>query len=350
MVVETFGLEHLLLLKRLERRGTLFGVHRMLTRPSSACWRALAACLPVYEPGVRTYVWRENARDGTDAGVIQLSEDRERPEAEVIFITPSLTEHPEVEQLWVRLLSRVCQEAGERGVQRLYAEVPWTGREREVFRQIGFTVYTREDVFRLDRIAPVKAHSLPSHLRRQCSGDKARLLQLYDRITPSRVKWAEGQSSGPSWPMMSHHVTFSGEERYVLVDETDGSLSGALHLIPGATGHWLEVMFDVNSCVQVDGLLDFALERISGWPTRPVYMGVREYQAGILPALHERGFVPHERQARMVKHTTVLIKDSLMKTLPSLEKQVGPSTRTITLLHRETVAEKATVNARSFRE
>jgi len=53
------------------------------------------------------------------SGVVQLCECSGRPEGEIIYMAPSLSAHPEARHIWSQLLSQVCKQAGEQGLQRI---------------------------------------------------------------------------------------------------------------------------------------------------------------------------------------------------------------------------------------
>jgi hypothetical protein len=337
-LVESFGLGHFWLLKKLESRGTPLGLQRTLIQPVSPFWQAVSSCVGVHEPNTLTYVIRETTKSGVMAGVAQIWERRGRPEAEIIYIAPALSTNPDIQSLWGRLLSQVCVEAGERGVQRLFADISRDGGEAEVFRQVGFTAYAREEILRLDEIPPVPRRDPPVDLRRLRSEDAGQLLDLYASVTPRLVQQAEGQ--GPAqWHINSNHSTFWGEEAYILEDQQSSKIVGYLQVKPGTVGHWLEMTLAPIAWDDGERLLEFGLSRIADWPARPVYTAVREYQGGLLPILYAKGFDSCARQVSMVKHTTVLVKDPFPKLLPVIEKRVGPSTPTVTLLNGDSACE-----------
>lgn len=333
-MVEPFGLEHVWLLRKLGNRGTSLGAQRMFVRPVSPFWRAVSSTIFVPEPLTHTWLVREKTKGGLLAGLLQMMERPGRPEADIVYISPALSDRPEVQNLWNKLITYACIQAAERGVQRLLVDLPSGGDEVQVFRQVGFTIYAREEILRLDAAPPCRRTPFPVGLRRPRGGDEMRLRELYLEVTPRLVQMAEGQSPF-SWHVASNHVHMWGEEMYLL-ESDDGRLDAFLQIRPGTAGHWLDLTLTPRARSKVDTLLDFGLDRISSWTSKPVYTAVREYQGGVLPALHEKGFQPFGRQAAMVKHTTVLIKEPFPKLLTAIDKRVDPSTPTVTLLNSET--------------
>ena len=340
-MIEPFGFSRLWLLRKLGSKGTPLGLQRALTRPASPFWRELSSYLPVYESNIRTYVVQKDNNGSRMAGVAQICEHPARPEAEIVYLAPALSTHPDVRDLWTRLLGEVCKRAGEQGLLRVFAAVLWGSDEMDVFRQASFVDYAREDILRLDGFGPVRRTFPLSGVRRLQYGDESRLADLYEQVTPRHVQWAEGQSLPRSWAEASNQRGFRGEEAYVLENETNGTIAALLHISPGKTGHWLEIARGPDGDSNLDDLLDFALERIANWPTRPVYTAVRAYMGGILPALYARGFEPCAQQAAMMKNTAVWLKDPFQPIIPVVKKQVGPSTPTVTLLNGEVISESS---------
>src|SRR4029453_19213921 len=82
---------------------------------------------------------------------------------------------------------------GEIGVQRIYTQVPAGNGAEEVFRQAGFSLFTREDIYYLsaESIAGRKASNLQGSLRRMRKRDSWNVLRLYSAITPRNVQHAE---------------------------------------------------------------------------------------------------------------------------------------------------------------
>ena len=328
--------------------GTPFGLQRVLTRPISPFWRTLSSYISVYEPNIHTYVLQSNTGEGRMTGVAQLCECSGRPEGEIIYMAPSLSAHPEARHIWSQLLSQVCKQAGEQGLQRLFASVLWDGEEIEVLSQEGFVTYAHEEILRLDEISSMRWKLPLKGLRRLRYGDTCRLLKLYVTVTPRRVQWAEGQNPPLSWLIVSKRGILRGEEAYVFESKEEETVSGLLHVIPGKTGHWLEIVWVPDGGADVDDLINFGLERISNWTPRPVYTAVREYQGGVLPSLYARGFQPRARQAAMVKNTAIWVKDDVHNMLPIVQKQGESSAPPVTLLNGEVISDGSSQPVAAF--
>ncbi len=348
-MIEPFGFSQLWLLKKLEKRGTAFGLQNVLTRPTSPFWRAVSSYVSVHEPGVHTYFAQADTETGYIWGIAQTRESSYRPEAEIIYIAPSLSSDSETRKLWGQLLSRVCKQAGEQGIQRVFAGVYWDTEEMDALQEEGFITYTREEILRLHEISSARRISSLNRVRRLEDGDENRLIELYMAVTPRRVQWAEGQNVPLSWSTITTRGALRGEEAYVFEEKEGKTISALLHILPGKAGHWLEVVVAPDSTVDVDDLLGFGLERISGWTMRPVYAAVREYQAGVLPALYAKGFESYTRQAVMVKNTAVWVKDPLQTRIPGVEKRVGSSTPTITLTNGEAISDSVAQPIKNLR-
>jgi hypothetical protein len=76
----------------------------------------------------------------------------------------------------------------------------------------------------------------------------------------------------------------------------------------------------------VSTVLSEALSVLSAYPERPIYCGVREYEAGLEGGLEDLGFRPLASELLMVKHTTVGVKVPVDKLSPAFEKGVETAT------------------------
>jgi hypothetical protein len=256
------------------------------------------------------------------AGFAQVRMRRESPEADVIYLSPSLTVTEEATTIWCRLLEHLCLEVGEQGIQRIFARPPEDGPEVEAFQQAGFSIYTREDIFRLAR--------MPSDLPRQRTvrlqqpADSWGLQGLYATVAPRLVQQAENLTArkwratpGP-WPRQIKR------EGYVLEDK--GEIIGYLRIRKGQTGHWLEMLLHPQAYDRADELVIQSLSLLAEYPPCPIYCCLRRYQGGLKVPLETKGFQLFASQCVMVKHTTVRVKEPALKLVPALEKRAEAAT------------------------
>lgn len=326
-----FDLRDFLLVSKLQNEGMLLNLEEALTQPYRPLLAALLGFLPVQGTGVLTCVYKARGEDQPLAGFAQVRMRRNGSEADILYLTPSLSATRDNITVWCRLLENLCLEAGMQGVQRIFARLPEDGPEVEAFQQVGFTIYTREDVFRLAQ----KPSALPRPenriLRRQQPADNWRLQGLYASIAPRLVQQAENlmaqdwEISPALWPGQPRR------EGYVL--ENQREIVGYLRIRQGRTGHWLEMLLHPQAYERADELVAQSLSLLPDYPSCPVYCCLRRYQGGLRAALEARGFEPFASQCVMVKHTTVRIKEPALKLVPALEKRAEAATPMMKQVH-----------------
>jgi hypothetical protein len=256
-------------------------------------------------------------------GFLQLRGRRGRPEADVVFLAPALDSDDDAVAIWYRLLAEGAQAIGERGGQRLFAQVTSGNGIEQVFGQAGFTAYAHEDIYRLKEFPAGLTKT--DVLRRQCARDGWNLLRLYTELTPRPVQIAEGMLSPEGqggkvgdWWDQSRGAGF--------ILEIDGELAGAVRIRRGDAADWLRFGLHPQAQEHSDRLLHGALASLGAAPRRPIYCGVRDYEGGIAPALEQAGFQRVQTRSLLVKHTTARAKEPLLKLVPALEKRPEPAT------------------------
>ncbi len=314
----------LLLVSKLQNQGILLSLEDALTQTYRPLLAALVGCLPLEGIGVFTCVCDEVGESRQMAGFGQMRMRKESSEADVVYLTPSLSAVEDAKTLWRRLLKKLCLEAGEQGVQRIFARLPEDGTEVEAFQQVGFSIYTREDVFRLAQIPSDLVHPERKTVRSQQPTDNWGLQGLYADVAPRLVQQAENitarewETTPPPWSRQAR------QEGYVLEDQ--GEVIGYLRIRQGQTGHWLEMLLHPQAYERADELVEQSLSLLTEYPSRPIYCCVRRYQGGLRAPLEDRGFQQFASQCVMVKYITVLIKEPALKRVPTLEKRAEAAT------------------------
>ncbi|MFQ6015810.1 MAG: hypothetical protein ACE5NP_10245 [Anaerolineae bacterium] len=321
-----FGLRDIFIVKDLQQLGLQLDLERAIIWPQSPLMAALAARLPVNEMGAPTYVLTAEEKGRKRYGFIQIRPRPERPECDVVYLAPALSQasDPSTGQMILyRLLTHLCQEVGKAGCQRLFAALPDGGEEADVFRQVGFGSYCREYIYRMTQPPAPYAPTQPFQWRQQRAEDSWGLQRLYDLSTPHLVRQAEGLARGSWEPRYTHWLGRRMDRRYVL--KQDNEVFGYLHLTPGRQGYWLRVMLHPDITDRAEELLRSSLAQALPHRPRPIYCNVREYQSGMQGALENCGFEYFFTRSIMVKHTTVRVRDFVMKPLPAMEKGVEAS-------------------------
>ncbi|MEA2575374.1 MAG: hypothetical protein QOH93_2672 [Chloroflexia bacterium] len=219
------------------------------------------------------------------------------------------------------LLGAASQAAGEYGVLRLFVKVPGDESDLPQFQRLGFTHYTNEHIwghlYFAQRGQGTTADEPPhAPLRKQNNSDAWDLLQLYSAVTPPAVQRAETLSSRnfrrnylPRPILLSSGLV---ERAYVWPDASGQKqgLGGYVRLVTGARAHWLTTMFRPDTgnrdiCPQA---FDYVLWKAARSGPKPVYCGVRDYQAELGGILEGRGFHHFSEQALLVKYLAEPIK------------------------------------------
>lgn len=322
-----FTPRHFFLINRLQQRGIDLNLEESLTQSYNPLRAALTAYFTVGELGALTYVVGSNTSEGRMEGFIQLRERRARPEADVLFIAPALADDVDP-GVWYHLLTHICQQAGGRGVERLFARLPEGGKEVHLFSQVGFSVYTREDLFCLngDKLTAIEP-SPNAAIRPHRPKDAIAVQQLYAAVAPRLVQQAENvigrrRSCPPDiWPVVG--------DRQGCVLEKNGEIVGCLTVRSGRIGHWLYVLLHPQAYDQARNLLAYGLAALRDAPPSSIYCGVREYQGGLRAILEDAGFDLLFSRALIIKHTTVRVTDPVRMLAPALDKRAEATTPTV---------------------
>jgi hypothetical protein len=274
--------------------------------------------------GQPTYVLYD-PRDGE--AFIQVRYRPHQAAADVAYLAPTLTEDRRAASAWLRLLDGACIEAASRGIQRVFANLPESGAEMDVFHQAGFTLYAAEDIYRLDR-APGdgqqgKHESLD--LRQQHAEDWPVIQKLCVAITPQRVRQAEGG-------IVLTTDRAGNYQTYLLSARSGDELLAVITICTGRLAHWLRLLVHPDARQEAIGgqfepgeaLIRWGLAMLSNQPPKPVYCSVRQYESGVRSGLGAIGFEPYATRALMVKHTVAWIKTPAQELVPALKSSVEP--------------------------
>lgn len=310
----TFSPEDSLQVYRLQRRGVSIDLQRNMMRPYNPLWEAWLAFLTQHAMGQPTYVLYDQ-HDGE--AFIQVRYRPHQAAADVTFLAPSLSEHQRVATAWTHLLDGAGIEAAGQGIQRVFANLPTSGAEVDVFHQVGFTLYAEEEVYcRPAQPAAAPAQDSPS-LRPQEARDWPALQKLCVAITPQRVRQAEGGIALASgWEKDC--------QRYVLPAEAGDDLLASLTICPGKQLHWLRVLLHPDARQLAEGVVRWGLAALAGQSPRAICCNVRQYENGVQDALQATGFESYATRSLVVKHTVAWIKLTTPEPLPALKSGVEP--------------------------
>lgn len=320
-------------LAKLAAYGVELDLERARLSPSSPLADALASRVSFGNMGAETFVLYANGRKPRALGVVQARPRKNRPEADITFIAPSLEHDPDAVTTWYRLLAEATNSFGELGVQRIYAQVPSGNGAEQVFGQAGFSVFTREDVFML-LTEKNKAHpkaQTPSTLRRMRKRDAWNVLRLYTALTPRNVQHAEAMrtTEGALGKLEDWWENLNGTS-YLFERPNTGinSLTGIVRITRGRLASWVRLHLHPDAQRFADEMVAEAIALVSKTRARPIYVGVREYEGGIRAALESAGFEWQMERSLMVKHTTVRVRAPVPWLAPVFERNKIPAVRT----------------------
>ena len=310
MAIRRFTLGDVVLLQRLGRHATQLHIEKTLLQPRSSMWDALRTALPWGSGPCMTYVLRQEENGLARAGFLQIEVRPDRTEADVVLLTPALAAPQGHPAIWQKLLSQSIQDLTDRRIARLFADLPDQPLVVNTFKQAGFQLYARETIWRL---AVLPAHwSLPSAapIRLLHPEDAWNLTRLYNRITPSHVRQAEGSLTindkeyvdSLTCPILVDDLGLPLSQ--FVLDGKDG-LDGCVQIIWGRLGTWIRLWTDTNNpnTEAIHHLLRYALsEVVEDQITHPVYISVREYQRGMESILADYSFAPFTDRARVVRN------------------------------------------------
>jgi len=322
-LIKPFDVRSVPLVNKLQDQGLLLNLEEALTQIYRPLLAALAGWLPLQEAGVSTYVCDEMEGDRRMTGFAQVRL-RKRAEANVVSLAPSLSAAGEATTIWRRLLEKLCREAGEQGIQRIFARLPEDGPEVAAFQLVGFSIYTQEDIFRLAKMPPGLPSPEKKTVRPQQPTDGWGLQGLYAAIAPRLVQQVENLTAKKWEATPGPWLRPVRRDGWVLEDK--GKVIGFVRIRQGQSGHWLEMLLHPQAYERADELVGQSLPLLAKYPPLPIYCCLRRYQGGIRVPLEAQGFQLFASQCVMIKHTTVRVKKPVLKLVPALEKRAEAAT------------------------
>jgi len=315
-VVRLFGLQDVLLLRRLQPQCVGFNLRRLLLDAPSPVSSALLGYLTHHHLGAITCV-RKDMIDGQNLwGFAQVWPRPDRPEWDLGYLAPSLTSDENAD-LWRGLLNDLVLFGVERGILRIYARASEDTQTEGVLRQAGFTVVSREEVFALSRCEEPASPSRPAGLRAVGSQDSWALSELYRQAVPQLVRRTE------EFPTRLVATPFSGLPALTPIDEyvwaEEGRIIAHLGLCSSPKGYWLEVVALPERRADTSPHIRYMLSLAVCSPRTPVYCPVPDYASGLGQVLRALGFEAYARQVLLVVHTAARVPVRRQRRVMGLE-------------------------------
>ena len=318
-MIRHFQIGDIVRLQRLSRHAAKLNIERAVTSPRTPNRVALTHFFPWITTNVITEVLQQDANGLARAGIIQLRKRLNRPEADIVFLTPDLAAPNGHPAIWQKLIPHAVHAATKMDILRVYVDLPDQPLPVETVSHVGFSLYCRETILRLSRPRPTA--DIWTDVRAETPQDAWALQQLYARSTPKPVQQAEGiqAESDESKPPILQGWLPGDSDGFVLLEQ--GEILGYLRITEGVRGVWLDVWLDPGFRPgQFNQLIHFASAHLHRTHVfKPIYIGVRDYQGGLKGVLGDFGFAPVTDRVRMVKHVMAWAKSPKAQTTPALD-------------------------------
>lgn len=334
-MIRAFGLRDSLFVHRLQKQGVWLDMDQALLCARAPLWVALATPVAWRVNGIATYILHAQLPDQQIDGFVQVQKCTDRAEANLLFLSPDLSV-PEAPEIWRRLLLHVCRKAGDNDIQRLYASLPDDAEALSALRDAGFSLYTREDLFRIDMVSTLSA-SHPGEVRPVLEADTWQLRRLYTQYTPQPVQLAEGAFATEHRLPFLVDVEWGETRNLVLVEGQGQDIGGSVQIRSGRSGHLVRLWGNTSEPGRVERLLAAARAAAADPRALPIYCAVRDYQGGVRALLEDAGAAYVGRSARLVRHIQRLERVPVAATTPALDPRAEPVT---TLSHIEVTAQE----------
>jgi hypothetical protein len=333
-VIRPFQLGDIFLIQRLGRQATKLNTIQSLLQPQSAFWASLTAVIPWNDAKVATYVLRQQGHSLLGDGFLQVQKRPGRPEMDILQLAPGLDTARGHPAIWEKLLSHYSAVAAQQQIARIYVDVPDQPLPVHTFSHVGFRTYARQTIWRLTAFdTGTLMPQAPGEIRPQTRLDEWPLQQLYARTVPEAVQVAEGlHTDQPVKPPILCGCAGGACQGFVF--ERCGEIIGAVQIVQGGRGYWLQLwgdLLDPDTTI-LHQLLRHALGMIRrSAVAQPVYVGVREYHGALGAVLSDYGFAPFTDRAKMVKHVLQWVREPALGLAPKLEPAAHVVTAHFTL-------------------
>jgi hypothetical protein len=320
-MVHAFDIRDTPTLQQLTGRGISFDSPTCLTQDLHLLRNAvLARMLPDLLPETLML-----DRRGRTQGFAQLGHRRGDAFSHVRFLSPRDL-FPE--RTGSELIEALLRQAGRRNAQHILADAEERTEESGFLRREGFSVYSREDIWKGASPLPQTSAHPPGIFRPLRLVDAASAHALYCSIVPALVHQVEGFPRRP--------------KGWIIFEEDE--LVGLFQIRIGPRGLWMEPIFHPGAR-HVSEWIACWLDALRDRPQDPVYVCVRSYQDWVGPILQSFGFSLFGRRELFVRRVVVPVPLAEGVPLPAVEKPV-PQATTYTSSAAHNVYDTATANHR----
>jgi hypothetical protein len=237
--------------------------------------------------------------DGIAFGLMQLLPDESTPEiarqrgAALILMSPA-PNHESVASAWVNLAHVFAEQAGERGVHHVIADVPEGSIEATVLQAAGFVPLIQQDLMKL--VKPPASFDAPkavSGVRAATDADAPQIRALHIRTAP-RMTYPAERSADALFDALRIKNGF--------VLERHNEIVGYIGFWHGRRGRAMRCLFRPEFFAEARDAIAFALAKSNY--RRATYCSIRHYQNWLIPGIESMGFVHLGSTILLTKYTT----------------------------------------------
>jgi hypothetical protein len=302
-MIRSFELTDLRKLHRHRKKGVYLDSISALTRgkmliPARAVFSPLSEAI-----GVFTGLYQPE--DEGDTLIAQASHAQGATTAHLTFMTPDEAVEPVGAAALVEYL---IKRLGERSAQSLVADVDEDTNTFESLRQLNFSIYARQHIWRVGYISRKDRTELA--WRPLTSIDEFNAHKLYHATVPTLVQQVESIPEEG----MSGWVYYSEDEMLGYADVREGP-----------RGVWVQP-FIHPQMERVGEHLVSLFAALRPRERRPVYVCLRSYQAGLSRFLEDLDAQVSASQAVMVRRMTARVQQAELVPLPTINGNTEPTT------------------------
>lgn len=258
------------------------------------------ALLDVFNPSRTTVTLVAKSKGANGAALIgQCVHQAGENNARLTFIGPDEYLDGEV---GLTLIEGLSHAAGELGAHSVSGDVDEASASFLLFKRTGFSIYTRQRIWKLTPDLDQSAQPNESAWRPENETDFNAVRSLYLNLVPALIQ----QFELPPYPSNQNWVHWR-----------DGELMGYLDIERGPLGIWVQPYLHPDA-EQVDELLGSILDQLLA-EAKPIYFCVRSYQGWVSQTLLRLNFEAHADLAVMVKRLAVGVRKAATSELPALE-------------------------------
>lgn len=319
MNIRPFGLRDLPLLRRYRSQGLFLDSTRILIHGPAMV--PMGALISFIGPTLRIYSYHcENGSHPGTPIISQVTYSVGATYARLSYLAPQeALEQPELTALTEYIVSQM----GQLGVFHILAEVDESYQAFQLFHRVGFAIYARQRIWRLDGEPTGETNEVAWRASR--SRDTIGIRSLYCNVVPGLVQQVE--------PLPQKNI--KGVVYY-----QNGELQAFVELKYGRNGIWVQPFVHPDA-QGFDRHLVNLLHNMPGRRDRPLFICVRSYQSWLESAVEALGGQPGPQQAVMVRHLAITRRVNQTIPLPAINGKRPEPTAPIMRLEKARILDSS---------